>query len=337
MTTSFKSYLPMLSQRPGPWLARRSAWLWAALAAFGLSAAALAQPSAQPAAAPQACPPTAQMPTPEQLQAAQARARDSYLFGTIHMGNLDWAMPGPNMRAALMASEIVAVELDLTDPALMQSMQQSITAGAAANPAPALSAEQRSRIARQTALACLPEGALNALHPVMQAVTLTLLDARWLGLDAGFAQEIVLGGFARASQRPIHSLETVQSQSSALVPKDPREATRMVEQMLKQLEDGTARRVMQRMAAIWEQGQLDDLAQYERWCECAVTAEEKAFLKRLNDDRNPALADGIDKLHMGGKRVFAAVGALHMTGPQAIPALLQAKGYTVQRVAAAKP
>ena len=33
-----------------------------------------------------------------------------------------------------------------------------------------------------------------------------------------------------------------------------------------------------------------------------------------------------------GKRVFAAVGALHMIGPTALPSLLAARGYRVERV-----
>jgi hypothetical protein len=56
------------------------------------------------------------------------------------------------------------------------------------------------------------------------------------------------------------------------------------------------------------------------------------LLRRLNDERNPNLAARIDALHARGQRVFAAVGALHMTGPRALPALLAQRGYRVERV-----
>ena len=62
------------------------------------------------------------------------------------------------------------------------------------------------------------------------------------------------------------------------------------------------------------------------------TEAEAKFYRRLNDERNPGLAAGIDKLHRDGKRVFAAVGALHMTGPKALPTLLANMGYKVERV-----
>ncbi len=46
------------------------------------------------------------------------------------------------------------------------------------------------------------------------------------------------------------------------------------------------------------------------------------MLAALNDERNPAMAERIEALHSEGQRLFVAVGALHMTGPKALPALL---------------
>ena len=54
-------------------------------------------------------------------------------------------------------------------------------------------------------------------------------------------------------------------------------------------------------------------------------------MKRLNEDRNPLLADRLAALH-GGTTFFAGIGALHMTGPQALPRLLAARGFQVQRI-----
>ena len=55
-------------------------------------------------------------------------------------------------------------------------------------------------------------------------------------------------------------------------------------------------------------------------------------MRKLNDERNPPLADGIEAQHSQGQRVFAAVGALHMTGPQALPLLMAQRGFQVERV-----
>ena len=61
------------------------------------------------------------------------------------------------------------------------------------------------------------------------------------------------------------------------------------------------------------------------------TKADRTAMKRLLDDRNPVLADGIDALHASGKSVFAAVGALHMIGPTGLPAQMAQRGYKVEQ------
>lgn len=316
----------------------RALALVAVLLTTGLSA------RAQPA--PPACPPSTQVPSAAQVQAAQQAAQDrgflwriskdgrhSWLFGTMHLGRLEWLFPGPKLRAALGAADVLALELDITDPAVAQAIG-AWAAGQA--DALALTPALQERLARQVAAACLATGALDGQHPVLRAVTLAVLAARWEGLDAGFGQEVALAGAARSLKLPVLSLETVELQMATLIPSDPAEATEVLVQTLEQLESGAARRVSARLAETWAGGRLDELAQYERWCECITSDEDRAFLRRLNDERNPGLADRIDALHLDGRRVFAAVGALHMTGPQALPALMAQRGYAVEKISFAR-
>lgn len=288
-----------------------------------------------------ACPPAPEPPTPAALQAAQARAQDrgllwrlskegrgvAYLYGSIHLGKLDWAIPGPRLAAALGDSDTVALELDPGDPAV----QQQMATGLARRPL-APDAALRQRLARHEAEACLPGGALAGLHPLMQAFTLTLLAARWDGLDAGYAQEQVLSGLARAQQRPVLSLETAEQQLDALLPADRREALRLTGELLDQLEQGKVRPVLRRLAEAWEHGDLRALEDYEQWCDCVQSEADQAQFRRLNDARNPALAARIDALIAAGQRPLAAVGALHMTGPQSLPILLERRGYRLERL-----
>jgi uncharacterized protein YbaP (TraB family) len=292
------------------------------------------------APSPPACPPQAQAPTPQQLQAAGAQARDrgllwrisrdgrhSYLYGSIHVGKLEWAFPGPQVRKALLAVDTVALEIDVGDPEMAARMQ--LPAGSAA---PTLTPALRERLARQADAACIPRAALASLHPVLQAVTLSVLAARWQGLDPGYAQEFVLSGLARSAQRRVVSLESPELQLAALIPPDAAGVDRLVAEMVEQIEQGSTQRVIGRLAAAWERGDLAEIGDYERWCDCIASADDRAQLRRLNDDRNPALADGIEALHRGGRSVFAAVGALHMTGDKALPALLAQRGFSVERL-----
>jgi uncharacterized protein len=323
-------------------LARR-ALIWTAAALWSWTAAALWSWSATAQDRAPACPPTAQAPTPEQLLVAQAAARDrgflwrltrdgrsSWLYGTVHLGRLDWVFPGQALREALDVADTLALELDITDPATLREVAAAMAAGPSMPPLPK---DLADRIRRRIAAACLPPQALDSQHPVMRVVTLTMLEARWDGLDPAFAQEGMLAGAARARRMPIVALETAAAQIAAVLPADPDQALEAVSSGLDQIESGAARRVAARLAKAWAEQQLDELARYAQWCECADAERERAQMQRLNDARNPALADGIERLHARGRRVLAAVGALHMTGPQALPQLLAQRGFAVERIA----
>lgn len=295
---------------------------------------------AQPAAP--ACPPPVEAPSVEQLRQARESAgtdrgllwrlskdgHESYLYGTVHLGRPAWLLPGPRVQAALRASDTLALELDLGDAATRQQLAELSAARA-----PLDNKALRERLERHSAAACLPAQALSHLHPLMQAVTLTVLQARWDGLDPAYAIEQVLSAFARANQRRIVGLETPAQQLDLLLPRDEGEALMLTGRLLDQLEQGRVRPVLQRLSLAWEKGRLAELEDYEQWCDCVSSPADRAYLRRLNDERNPGLAARIDALHRGGARVFAAVGALHMTGPQSLPKLLGALGYRVERVA----
>jgi uncharacterized protein YbaP (TraB family) len=286
------------------------------------------------------CPQPLAQPTPQQLQEAASRARDRgvlwrvskdgrthHLYGTIHVGTLDWMFPGPKLREAMMAAQVVALEIDPTDPSV-----QAAVARAGNMPRPELASALVERMKQQIERACLPP-ALHTAHPMIQAITLILVEAMRANLRPEFAQELALAGFARARGVPVTSLETPERQIAALMPADPARIPTLMTRMLDQLEAGQSRRYLRRLTELWERGDLDELAGYERWCECVSTSEEKAMMAAINDDRNPQIADKITELHANGKVLLVAVGALHMTGPKSLTSLLTGRGFSVERVA----
>lgn len=285
-------------------------------------------------AARAACPPPPALPTAAQAEAWTAQAPDrgllwrisrgghsSYLFGSLHLGRADWAYPGPALRRAWADTEVLAVELDPADvgPALAALQQGQ----------PPLAPALARRIEAQARAACLPPGALSTLPAMLQLSTLTLLEARRDGFDALFGQDLMLLARAKAEGRPVQALETVEDQLAALEPA-PGELAEIVDDTLRQLQQGRVRAPLRRLADSWSRGDLKTLADYPRWCGCADSPAERAWLKRVNDDRNLPLAERIDALHGAGQRLLVAVGALHMSGPQALPRLLAARGFEVQ-------
>lgn len=287
------------------------------------------------------CPPAAQPPTPEAIQQAQQQAKDrgalwsldkdgrrSYLYGSIHLGQFAWTAPGPKLREAWQATRRLAVEIDISDPGFGQALMQAQARAASLMLSPA----EQARLDAQADAACLPRQALAALHPVLQATTYVSLSGRRDGLDPSFGQEQALLAMARASGRPVLALETVERQLGVLLPADAIAARRLLRQSLDSLERQEARTTLLRLSKAWERGDLASIASPALLCQCRPSAEELAFLTQLNDGRNPHLAQRIADEHAKGEPLLAVVGLLHMTGPQALPRLLEGLGFKVQRV-----
>jgi uncharacterized protein len=253
---------------------------------------------------------------------------DSWLFGTIHVARRDWIFPGPALLQALQQADQLALELDPTDADTLRRLQAVMMA---APDQPALPPELADRLAAQAQAACLGN-ALAAMRPEMQAMTLGSLVGRRQGLEPAYGIDAFLAGMARGMGKTAVPLETPEAQMALLLHDDPAQAKQQVTEMLDELERGTALSVLQRMAHDWADSRLDDLAAYPQWCDCLNTEEQRSFSRRLLDDRNQAMVSRIAALHASGKRTLVAVGALHMIGPQGLPALLRAQGFTVVQV-----
>ncbi len=205
------------SARPGA----RVALTWRGLRRAGL-AALLAGALHAPAVAD--CPPPARAPTPEQVQTGQREARDrgllwrfekdgraGWLYGTLHVGKLAWAFPGPGISRALRAADTVALELDPTDPALGPALAAAGEDLRQRESQQGLPPALRERLRALAGTACVNNPAFTAQPLLLQALALTVLSARRDGLDPAFGQEAMLAGFARASGKALVSLETAQA------------------------------------------------------------------------------------------------------------------------------
>lgn len=252
----------------------------------------------------------------------------SWLYGTIHVAQRDWIFPGPALMRALQQTDQLALELDPTDPEILRRLQAAMMAKP---DQPALPPELARRLAAQAQAACLGD-ALAAMRPEMQAMTLGSMVGRRQGFEPAYGIDMFLAGMARGMHKTAVSLETPEAQMALLLHDDPAEVTQQVAEMLDELERGTALTVLQRMAQDWADSRLDDLAAYPQWCDCLNTEAQRNFNHRLLDERNQAMAPRIAALHASGQRTLVAVGALHMIGPQGLPALMRAQGFKVERV-----
>ena len=287
----------------------------------------------------EACPPTASYSSALFAKAAENAAdrgflwriqrdgRVSYLYGTMHVGKGEWMSPGPALRRALSAVDALALEVDMSSPEAQRELQ-----ALSSRPLREMPTALRERLERLWAAECLPKAQLDSAPLELQAMTLMALMGRREGYDPTYSSEAMLMMAARLRSLPLVSLESVGMQLKLLLAANDAEAIEAVAYALQQLEKPQTRAMQEKLTRAWEESDLAVLESYQDWCDCVHTERERADLKKLLDDRNPGLADGIERLHAGGQQVLAAVGALHMTGPQALPKLLADRGFKVERL-----
>ena len=298
---------------------------------------------AQPVAAlaQDGCPPTPTVPTATEIAELQKSAKDrgflwriskggaaSYLYGTIHVSKREWAFPGPQLVQAVLQSDTVALELNPLDPATMAQLVQGMLDKTGLG----LPAALEARVARQAAASCVPAAQIKALRPEFQIVMLTVLALKRQGIDPNYGADSVIAGIASSTKKTIEALETVADQLKLMQADNPAQALVGVEEGLVQLENGSAQTLMGKLAQSWADSDHITFNSYADWCQCINTDKERAEMKRTLDDRNLPMADHIDTLHTQGRKVFTAVGALHMIGPMGLPALMQQRGFVVEKV-----
>lgn len=310
-------------------------------AVIAVVAAVVAWTAPLAALAAEACPPPPAPLAPEDVHRGMQQAVDrgflwqvskggktSWLYGTLHVARQPWMFPGPQVRRAMQAADKVALEMDMLDP----DIQSRLGVALVAEPGPSrLSTALQQRLREQIDKSCGgPE--LAALKPEMQAVTLTVMVGRRAGLEPAYGIDGFLAGFARGLAKPVLSLETPESQIGLLLQPTPAETETFVGHTLDELDSGRTLPTLQRLAEAWARSDFAELSSYEDWCECVETEEDKSLMHKLIDERNLAMAGELQRRHEAGERLFMAVGALHMTGEQGLPALLKARGFDVRRI-----
>ncbi len=321
--------------------AARALWRTAAVLVMLVAALSGAAPGRAQVRSPvPACPTAPQRYTQQEIDDGERLARNrgflfevrkggrlSYLYGTTHIGRRDWVFLGPVVIEALGSVDRIALELDLGDADVLQRLQAGVQRRADSPALPA-ALEQRLGAARQAA--CADD--LAALRPEFQVIGLAGLALRRDGFDPAYGIDAVIAEFAAASGKPALGLETPEAQLAFLLRDDAAGVADVVGSTLDELARPQARAAMLRLMQAWDESDLETLRRYESWCDCLNTPVERQQWSALLDGRNPAMLEQLVQRHEGGERLFVAVGALHLVGPQGLPALLEARGFEVRRV-----
>jgi len=258
-------------------------------------------------------------PSPALWEVSGPQGEKAWLFGTIHAlpGGVEWRTPA--FERAFAASGVVMVEIgNLGDSA---AAAQAFTDFATTPGLPPLST--RVAPADRPALAALMDRAGmddgDFRDTETWAAALILNNAvREAASGNGVDRDLLDDG------KPVEALETFAGQFARFDSQSEAGQRQLLAAIVREALVGAER---ERVAA-WLIG---DLAELERELEGALLGQP-ALREALLVDRNSHFATRIAAATEARRAPFVAVGAGHMLGPEGLPALLAARGYTVRRV-----
>jgi len=273
-----------------------------------------------------ACGPAPLPAKPALWQVEGPLGRKAWLFGTIHAldGPVKWR--GGKVAAAFEGSQALVVEVaGLNDD---DAMAETFARLAQTPGQPALSErvspDLRDELAKALAAGKLKDSGFSSVET--WAVALTLARAGEGALEAKYGVDRALIEAAREDGRAVIELEGADSQLRLFDQLDEPAQRVLLDAVVRDAAASSGEAA--RLAKAWRGG---DMAAIEAETSRGILSDP-GLRTILFTMRNEAWAARLTQIMADGKVPFVAVGAAHMAGVDGLPAMLEARGYTVKRV-----
>lgn len=250
-----------------------------------------------------------------------------YLFGTVHIlrPGLGWFDEG--VKTAFDGSDRLVLEL--VEPS--QAESQALFGKLAIDTSGKTLRSKMSEADRATYEAAMgkigmPAAALDPLEPWAAAVTLSVIAIQKQGFDVNSGVEKQLSAAAKAANKPIEGVETMEYQLGVFDNIAEAEQIKFLTETARMIDDSGT--FMDRMVGLWAKPDPESLG---RMMNEGLTS--RALYDALLTRRNANWARWIDTQMQKSGTIFMAVGAGHLAGPTSVQALLPAYGLSAERVA----
>ncbi len=245
------------------------------------------------------------------------------LVGSVHVGKPDFfPLPVP-YEQAFAGSSVLAVEVDMSDPAVMADaarlMLEKGRLEAGETLESRLSTEVYRRLQERATEIGFPLAMYNTFRPGIVVVALMMQEYTRQGFDPELGVDKHFLDAAKERQLPVRSLETVGDQLNLFLDIDDVLDDLLVAESLDEATDIAGS--IAEMLAYWRHGDADGLNAYMQ-LQMGEGPQMAAFYRRILDDRNVVMAATIRSWLDGDEDVFVVVGAGHFGGPNGLVKLL---------------
>ena len=240
-----------------------------------------------------------------------------YLFGTIHVLKPGLTWFDEAVKKAFDRSGTLILEMVEPD----EETQQRVVLAKAFDPngtplTEKLPAEKRPAFVKALEDNKLPLASFDRMQPWFAAISLSVLPVQKLGYDAKNGPEGVLTRAAKAQKKQVMGLETFEGQMSIFDSLSQKAQIDLLTSTVDELPNAGA--TMDQMVTNWSNGDPNGLAATMN----KDMKDSPEVKKALLTDRNAKWAGWIAERMRTPGRVFIAVGAGHLAGPDSVQAHL---------------
>lgn len=250
-----------------------------------------------------------------------------YLFGTVHILKPGMGWFDDEVKAAFDRSDRLIMELVEPDMATTQQLFGKYGIDQTGKPLTSkMTEEERAVYSRAMEKVGLPVAAFEPLDPWAAAVTMQVVGLQKSGYDVNSGVETQLTAAAKAANKPILGVETMEQQLQIFDNLSQETQLRFLVEGAKSIDDLNG--MMEKMVDLWGQPDPEGLAALMN----EGLSDPKLFAELLTN-RNAQWALWINKQLEKPGTSFMAVGAGHLSGATSVPELLKAYGIEAKRIA----
>ncbi|MES2318702.1 MAG: TraB/GumN family protein [Pseudomonadota bacterium] len=256
-----------------------------------------------------------------------------YLFGTIHVGQPEFYPLEPRIAAAVAGASTLALEIDPSgEPAAIAEALQAHGMAAPGTGLEEMTPTLRARLDKVLAKVNVDPAAVARFKPWLVATVLAMSEYAAQGYRADLSVDAHLVQLARASKVPVIALETPASQMKLFDRLSDTEQLRFLEDSVDMIESGKQVVEVRQIVDAWRMADKAALEAIAERADNDTTISGKFLKTVLLDERNVDIAAKLAALLKRSDGSVAAIGVLHLIGNKSVPALMKARGLTVERV-----